>query len=89
VSETGTTVVVVIDQVGREYEFDADDFNDEPSGYLHVMKDGKRVARFTPAYTAVYRREHLRGGLSGLAVAMPPPAPWDLPGSRATGGDAQ
>jgi hypothetical protein len=78
VNEAGTTVIVVVDQVGRQYEFDADDFREVEGGYLHVMSDGKRVGRFTPAYTAVYRREYLRDGiLSDLATAVPPP-PWDL-----------
>lgn len=78
-SEAGVTVIVVIDQVGREYEFDADDFREVEGGYLHVMSDGKRVGRFTPGYTAVYRREYLRTGFrsSGLGLTTPPPAPWD------------
>lgn len=76
-SEAGTAVIVVVDQVGREYEFDADDFREVEGGYLHVMSDGKRVGRFTPAYTAVYRREYLRTALSGLSVAVPPAARWD------------
>lgn len=80
-SEAGTTVIVVVDQAGRQYEFDADDFEDAADGYLHVMRDGRRVARFTPGFTAAYKREHLRSGFlsSGLGLAVPPPAPWDLP----------
>jgi hypothetical protein len=97
VSEAGTTVIVVVDQVGRQYEFDADDFREVEGGYLHVMSDGKRVGRFTPGYTAVYRREYLRNSLSDLATALatavvPPPVPWNLPvgpGNRDQGGDAQ
>lgn len=56
------SAVTVIDMHGRRHEFRADDFEEDVNGaYLHLVKDGKRVGRFTPGYIGVFKTEVFKG----------------------------
>lgn len=59
---TGDSSVTVIDMHGHRHSFHADDFEEgADDAHLHLIKDGKRVGRFTPGYIGVFKTEVFKG----------------------------